>query len=246
MALKKVALIFFLGMLFINLPIHCMQETIEENQTTLESLPNEVLLLILQHKIQNIINKKNKAIQRLERFKQFLSSICLTNKRFYGFKDNLEKYFEENAPAGVSDVVVDINEDADEHKLSFNIIQGTNKYNFEIDTTNKATIQKFVEDIKNISKTLLQEIGTAIYDKIKTANKDTTDNNISAVLNYILEDIYKQANKDCKNKLRFLAQNILSFFSKKGNLDHKNLEKIFDLYIEKEINKNDHRYDEAS
>lgn len=115
MTLKKLKLsVLFFVLLLTNLTVQSMEEEniekceMDENGlSSIERLPDELLLLIFQYKIHDTINT-NDAIQSSKEFRDILIALCLANKKFYGFKNILKQYFAKFKKLEISNVKVDL------------------------------------------------------------------------------------------------------------------------------------------
>ena len=91
--------------------INCMHEgNVEQDlnvqcvdEALMEQLPNELLLLILIQRTNNIINT-NHPSQAEKEFKEFFNSISLVSKRFGEFEQNLKDHFAKNKKYSTQDI----------------------------------------------------------------------------------------------------------------------------------------------
>jgi len=103
-------LAFFMGVSVV-VTINCMHEgNVEQDlnvqcvdEALMEQLPNELLLLILIQRTNNIINT-NHPSQAEKEFKEFFNSISLVSKRFGEFEQNLKDHFAKNKKYSTQDI----------------------------------------------------------------------------------------------------------------------------------------------
>lgn len=139
--------------------------------------------------------------------------------------------------AGVSGVEVEIGTHTG--KLSFNVTEkDESKHQLISDGSDKKSAIQFAKTIANISDPMLEEIGKAILNKIKTGNPKETDTKISEVLNFTLDAPYNKANKattdenvknNIQKNIRTIARILLDEFSNQTGLEYKGLKKDFGL-----------------
>lgn len=161
MILKKLNLVTLLLFIFINIQINSMEEQITEQKISyIEKLPNELLLEICYLKIHDIINN-NDSIRAKEEFKSFKSSICLTKKRFYQFKNDLEQYFD-NHKIEISDVTIT------QSNISFKV-----NYQKFILQDEPSILDQFITDVITLSNKTLSKIGKAIVLEVEKISDET-------------------------------------------------------------------------
>ena len=203
-----------LTLLLINNPLICMEGGMEEHQTEeqntspIESIPNELLLLIFQYKIHDIINAKN-AAQAKEEFKAFLSAFRLTNKKFYQFHDELKEYFIKHKKFEVSDITFTRTE------LKFKV--GTKEFVIEDE---ESVLNTFLAEITSVSNEALKKVGEdAVAEVEKIIDEGKRRQTYEALFSTIIWAPYDEAqiakNNDAMDKIKVLVKPIFDAFPDK-------------------------------
>lgn len=216
MIIKKLSSSTFILTIFSNIQIDCMEEKAtfdEEGISHIEKLPNELLLLIGYAKIDAII--KNDQTQ-VKEFKTFLSSICLTKKRFLAFKKDLEEYFDKNK-IKVTDML--INTSNKPYSMDFSV-DGT-EYSTTVGNDQEQT--KFAQNISKLDDSVLTQIGQAIVSSIR-GNTEQKDSILETIFDTLLYGPYLRVkelkvqnlkDKQAMEKIRILVKTISDAYSNK-------------------------------
>ena len=80
-----------------------LDNKINDQDSLIEQLPNEMLFSIFIQRINNIIETNNPKQAETE-FKKFFYNMCLVNKDFYNLAGNLKQYFDANKKYMVQDI----------------------------------------------------------------------------------------------------------------------------------------------
>lgn len=220
MILKKLSPLISLLFIFVNIQINSMEEknSVELDEqiiSYIEKLPNELLLLIFYSKIDNIINNNNSAEAKRE-FKIFLSSICLTKKRFLAFKKDLEEYFDKNK-IEVTDML--INTSNKPYSMDFSV--GGTEYSTTVGNDQEQT--KFAQNISKLDDSVLTQIGQAIVSSIR-GNTEQKDSILETIFDTLLYGPYLRVkelkvqnlkDKQAMEKIRILVKTISDAYSNK-------------------------------